>query len=261
MTQNPSDKPSNDPAPGAMPGGDIDEILAQASGLADELAGEVGVSRPAPSAEENVASPDVSRPESEAIDAQLDQIERSLSQTESEVAGTGGRDKPAGGELDYKAAAAAFGDASGDPTEPETAEPSSLDQPPSAGGKSPGGKVIQLGKRKSDKPPASDTIDSPGIELSEQDLNALSDGGSCPTLDDSPDCGPKPTRSQKPSATPTADEEAMYLPASVGAVCATLDILDRPFHRLGWRPRRLVGWLALAILFAAFVVFVLSFFQ
>ena len=271
MTQNPSDKPSNEPAPGAMPGGDIDEILSQASSLASELGEEVGAPEGASSAEEDVASPEGGGLESEAIDTQLEQIEQSLSQTESEVAGTGGGDEPAGEAMDYKSAAAAFGDASVGSAEPETAapetpvQPSALDQPPSMGGRPPGGKVVQLGKRKPEQPApaaeAADSTESPGIEFSEEDFSAVSDGASCPTLDDPADSGRKPARSLERPAAPIANEDATPLPASVGAVCAALGIIDRPFRRIGWKPRRLIGWLALATLFAAFAVFVLSFFQ
>gem|GEM_PF-5219558 len=178
--------------------------------------------------------------------------------------------------MDYKSAATAFGDASAGSAEPEGAkpetaapetpvQPSALDQPPSMGGKPPGGKVVQLGRRKPEQPAAAaeaaDPIESPGIEFSEEDFSAVSDGASCPTLDDPADSGRKPARSLEPPVALIANEDATPLPASVGAVCAALEIIDRPFRRIGWKPRRLIGWLALATLFAAFAVFVLSFFQ
>ena len=300
MPDNPTGKPANEPTPDALPDGDIDSALSELSSLADSLADEVGPSdaQETQSAEDAV-SPSSHSADADAIDAKLDQIEQSLAETRSQVTGTDSAnvlevEQPAGEEpaveepfvdeaMDYRAAAAALGDTLSVSTEPEPGAdepPQSADagpapEPPaSPHKKQTGGKVVQLGKREA-KPPAEakDGVEtSPGYDLADENLADAPGNENLPSLDDTGDAAdsveaPSQRGDGLPSArakvrAPSAPGRGSVLPEpAVSALGAVLDVMDLPFRRAGDRIRQVIGWLALAILFAAIVVFALSFLQ
>jgi len=285
VTDKPSDKPSQEPTPDALPSGDIDDLLSEATNLADDLAQDVGASDDAtPQPEQNAPSPEGDLQDDNTIDAQLEQIEEHLAQTESELADNSDPGESAAEGLDYKADAAAFGDMPTDSPQPQSAEPESAEpevdkadsdtpaaeesspESPAPPAESPSGaKVIQLGKRASPKPPQTEETAecdrSPGCELTEEEIASFSQDDNCPSLDDigEPDKGDKGDSPAKQR--PTAQGKGSHAtPSKVNdALCTVLGTIDTPFRIVGEKPRMLIGWLALAILFGALVVFALSF--
>lgn len=177
--------------------------------------------------------------------------------------------EPEAAPTDYKAAAAALGDTLADSPEPEVAE-SVADAPQTPPTESttegpappdvtpPSEDAAQLGKRESDASAegkdAGDAVASTAYELSPDDL---ADGEGFPSFEDVP--APEQSDGGTPTS-PPAQEGARETNA-VGAICMALEVIDAPFQRVREMPRRVIGWSALALLFAAFLIFVLSFFQ
>lgn len=269
MSDTPSDKPSHDPSPEKLPPDNIDDVLSQASSLADDLANEVGTSdNEAVLSEDDVAFLANSASDSDTVDAQLDQIEQRLAETESELTETSEENEPTTEEMDYKAAAASFGDLSASSPDFTSEEPDS-EEPTPEKAEPPRGETIQLCKR-APKEPAdteqqADHAAPTGIDISDQDLGDLSGDASVPSLDDSavPSLEPdEPNKSEATSSTTSAPvAKPTIVTAAANALCTGLEVVDVPFRPVGEKVRNLLGWLALAILFAAFLVFVLSFFQ
>ncbi len=270
MPDNPTDKPSNESARDASPAGDIDDILSQASSLADELAEQVGV----PDDHASLSQDDAAvLPDGDAIDAQLAQVEQQLAETQSEVADLPETKQPEAAPMDYKAAAAALGDTLADSPEPEVAESvadssqtpptkSATESPAPPDATPPNEAAAQLGRRESDASAegkdAGDAVASTAYELNPEDL---ADGEDLPTFDDAPEASPVPKQPDGGTPTsPPAQGGAMATNA-LGAICMALEVIDAPFQRVGEMPRRVIGWVGLALLFAAFLIFVLTFFQ
>jgi hypothetical protein len=254
--------PSSEPTPDAFPPGDLDETLANLSTLAGDLAEQVGVSeRPPGQAVDVVASAEGGGPAvGDAIDAQLAALEQRLVETQttiSDVPSTEAAAETTGTPAPEVTASAAESVPAESNVTVRSVEQSS--PAPAAGGK-----VIQLGKRKTPAPaaaPQPEAAPSSGYDISMEDFADGDSGGSGSSLDE-------PTEAAAPAPSPPADfaaaaaeavAQAQPMPGPVVRLAVTtLEAIDLPFRWLSDKPRRIIGWLALATLFAALCIFVTS---
>ncbi len=151
-------------------------------------------------------------------------------------------------------------------SEGPTTVPTEPALPSAMAAKASGGKVIHLAKRKSSQPAAKKNetggVAPAGYEVCEQDFAEGSDRTNGPSLGPSLDGVPGPDSppvSTEQGNRPPAAAGGQAVPATaVGTFCTVLDIIDRPFRGVGATPRRIIGWLALAILLAVVGIFFLS---
>ncbi|MCP4590788.1 MAG: hypothetical protein GY842_08585 [bacterium] len=153
-----------------------------------------------------------------------------------------------GGPMDYKSAAESLGGAPPAPTEPSEKSPRA---------------PIELGKKRPVAEPGADASNAVtqtqapaaefGIEFSEEDLGDL---GGCPSFDEPASVEGMPV--EEPPESAPAVAPSGRLAAVSNASCTILEMVDRPFGLISMRVRRVLGWVALAVLFAAVCVLVMS---
>ncbi len=242
MSENPSqDQPAGDPLSQTGSEADIDALLAGAAELAAGLDAEVG-GEPGPAAaipDDTAASPGLDQPGDQAksdptVDAQLDEIDSLLDRACEEL----GPDK------------------ANAPTGEET---------PDAGGATESQTPQPDGDTQLDQDAVAHQTQAQVSGLPEE-FGDLSDVGDLPNLDDLPDLDPAaPGAGEKPPPKPTrpevaapADGQSSRLWALLHRAIDLLDVLDRPLARIGYEVRVVLGWVALATLFAAFCICVFS---
>ncbi len=243
MSDNPSpDNPPSDPLADAAASGDVDALLAAAIKLTSELSENLGAG-PLP---EYVPPPKTDAqekdPNDEGVESQLDEIDSLLNEACREL---GSDDDP--------------------PEDAEAASPNTADATLAAAGEgvAPAGDTRAAPKAKA---PGHPLMDDPG---SLEELGCL---------DDIPDFGEEPdTVTQTPSAsdesnlgadqlvaasldggTITAAAKHQWLWSACNKSVGLLDILDKPFGRIGYANRILIGWVAIVTLFASACVLVIS---
>jgi hypothetical protein len=242
MSENPSqDQPAGDPLSQTGSEADIDALLAGAAELAAGLDAEVG-GEPGPAAaipDDTAASPGLVQPGDQAqsdptVDAQLDEIDSLLDRACEEL----GPDK------------------ANAPTGEET---------PDAGGATESQTPQPDGETQHDQDAAAHQARTDASGLPEEFAD-LSDVGDLPNLDDLPDLDPSapgageksPPKPARTEAVAPADGQSSRLWALLHRAIDLLDLLDRPLARIGYEVRVVLGWAALATLFAALCICVFS---
>jgi hypothetical protein len=264
-----------------MPDGNVDDALTKASELAGDLAEDVGASADAADRPGGDPAP-LSRAEADGLglDDQLEQVEQHLARAREEVS-----DQPdasasldSSEPMDFRAAAAALADDVTPPAGTETqtpdapvdgAAPESVgdggDREPS-GIQTRTGTVVRLGKRQ--PPPPQPKPDDETAQVSEGagDTEKPGDDGG-PVFGGADvggavaqDLGP-PEAVNGSSSDEPGSSGSPRAAAALDMFCKALEFMDAPFQRLGPRPRQVIGWVALAMIFAAFLVVMLSVFE
>lgn len=250
MPDNEPTKNSRDGGPDAVDGGDVDSLLDEASELVADLSGQLGSDRsdPPSSPSERPDGPDETPGES-ALDAQLDALEGLLDQTEAEI---GTVSQPKDG------IAAEDGTATADSTSTD-AKPIPAPEPKSEAPDPGVTKPKRVSDESADVPrDPSPTQGSPSDAASAPARKSESlqrpSGGSASSR------GGTPTPSDPPSAM-TANAPAGLCAVVVrieDMLCAALDWIDRPFARVSYRVRQVLGLCAIATLLVAVATIVYS---
>jgi len=261
---------SSEPSPNRKAGGplgtadDLDALLSNAADLVRELGQELGAD----------ATPGAHGPGSDegaddiaAVEAQLDDIEAMLDATGHDLGGgaSGGSTSSAVGSRGVDRATAP---PSG--LEHQTENQSRADTPaaapadvtppsPAEGTLPPSSAVDSAGGRATPAQNAS-SAELPGAVASGS--AAAEDPSGSPPLFSTDLCAPSPAAqgSAAAAASPAADVRPwlhLALPAAAKGL-DVLDWLDRPFAWVGYRARRIVGYVALVLLLAAALIVVFS---
>ena len=208
---------------------DVDALLDSAAGLAADLGGEIGTEQADHPPKPAEAHPDADQQtDGTTIDAQLDEIEALLGSA-GESLGEDEAEPPAPGE--------------GSPAQDATGTVASES--------------------------AAEDLDSALCDIAPDGAGSpsLDEAGETPAVDSPPQESPA-----EPAAEPAGPDASAARLSSVGGARLVLimaahkgldmlDWIDRPFQRVGYGARLVIGWAALATLLVAGCVFVISCFR
>jgi hypothetical protein len=238
-TQNPRDS-----GPQAANDADVDALLDQADELVADLSGQLGAggSDPESSPAERQSTSDETSDDT-ALEAQLDKLDHLVGRTETEIGtvsepknGTTAEAKPALGpapELEAPDPGVAEPDQAADKPGDVRRESSSTDGSPSDPPAAPSAQVKPSGEGEPSQPSS--------------DGNASPEGGT-PTPNDPPGAT---------TATAPPGPQGLVQRAQE-TLCATLDLIDRPFARVSYRVRQVIGLCAIATFLVAVATLILS---
>ncbi len=282
--EQPPDKSSPDPLEGAGSGAisdqELDDVLAQASSLADDLAEEVGLAEKSDQQGEPHEPPDGAAD----LDAELSELEQLVADASSEVneeAESADETAPSAEESTPRSEKPPIPDFMEEftrPQEPADAEPAATKTPASTAPPDP---ATTSETKEQDADASGTTLSAkPGV-VGTGMIGVVGAPLSTPPTDDRATEGTEASDTAAPTEEDDTPETASYVSVvarlvhtvkqSAGrfstmglTLCnralGLLEVVDRPFARLGEPVRRVIGWIAIATVGTAVIVYMISLF-
>jgi hypothetical protein len=237
-TQNPRDS-----GPKAAHHADVDSLLNEASQLAADLGGQLGTGRSStgssrpnqPGGPDNISS-------GSALEAQLDELDNLLGQTEAEI---GTVSQPEEGTTAEDGTTAEAEPLPAPEPDAEAPDPAPAERDRASEGRE---ESAREPSRPEDSPPGAAAPSGQG-EPSERS----GDAGDTSTDGTSARSDPAGAASAEPTAGPHG-----LVQRAQEALCTTLDLIDRPFARVSYRVRQVLGLCAIATFLVAVATIIIS---